>query len=142
LISWLQRTRFLVLKTQSGAKLELWPLLFLLKEREKGRKVVEVETLVVLNPNFSENCLRNSWNTMHPLHKDLKTNGHLTFDMYFLIFFYYIQGWETRLGLKPIPYLGIKFLLTKKTWLVLMMPNSQLSENKKTQFSTLVWKKW
>jgi hypothetical protein len=52
---------------------------------------------------------------MHPLHKDLKKNDHLTFDMYFLIFFYYKQGWELRLGLNPIPYPSIKFVLTKRT---------------------------
>jgi len=77
---------------------------------------------------------------MHPWHKDLKKNGHLTFDVYFLIFFYYMQGWELRLGLNPMPYLGNNFFKTKGTWF--MMPNSQFNENWKTQFSTLVWKKW
>jgi hypothetical protein len=50
---------------------------------KEGRKVVEVETLIALNLNFKKVCLKNSWDTMHPWHKDLKKNGHLTFDMYF-----------------------------------------------------------
>jgi hypothetical protein len=58
---------------------------------------------------------------------------------------YILDLWTTSLrieiGFKPNTSPGYQFFLTKRTWSVLIMPSSKLSENWKTQFSALVWEK-